>query len=159
MRFLILVVSLAIIGLVTVSCGDDDDGDDGAADDSGMPASEVMVNLKNWAIEPSAKTLAAGMVKFTAMHEAEHGAMDMSGQEGATHQLLVAPLPQGAQAGQSKFGSPVVNLTEIKPGDTKTAEAELSPRTYEFACLVVEQVGGETVNHYEKGMYTQVTVE
>ena len=52
----------------------------------------------------------------------------------------------------------MVNLADIKPGKSKTAEAELEPGTYELACLVVEQVNGKAVNHYKKGMYTQVTV-
>jgi uncharacterized cupredoxin-like copper-binding protein len=145
------------VGLVAVSCGGDD-GDAATKEPGGAPASSVLVNLKNWAIEPSSKTLAAGTVKFTAMHAAEHGGMHMSGQEGATHQLVVSRLPDGATAGQSKYGVPVMNLADIKPGETKMGEAKLAPGTYELACLVAEQVGEKTVNHYEKGMYTQVTV-
>ena len=152
-----VLIALALVGLVAVSCGGDDD-DAAPGDQGGAPASDVMVNLKNWAVEPSSRTLAAGIVKFSALHVAEHGAMDMAGQEGATHQLVVSRLPDGAKAGQSKYGAPVMNLTGIKPGETKTGEAELAPGTYELACLVAEQVGGKTVNHYEKGMYTQVTV-
>lgn len=147
---------IAALGLVAAACGGGDD-EDGDVVGDGTPVSEVTVNLTNWAMEPSSSTLAAGMVKFTATHMEEHGAMDAS-EGGATHQLWVARLPQGAKAGQSKFESQVVNLTDIKPGESKTAEAELAPGTYELACLVVEQVGGKTVNHYEKGMYTQVTV-
>ena len=156
MRLFVSVAILGLLGLVAVACGGDDD-DDGDVVGDGTPVSEVTVNLTNWEMEPSSSTLAAGMVKFTATHMEEHGAMDM-GEGGATHQLWVARLPQGAKAGQSKFESPVVNLTDIKPGESKTAEAELEPGTYELACLVVEQVNGKSVNHYEKGMYTQVTV-
>jgi uncharacterized cupredoxin-like copper-binding protein len=160
-RVLILVALLAIAGLVAAACGGDDAGSDTGGTDMGgsgttADGSSVTVHLTNWAVEPSAKTLTAGKIKFTTMHDMDHTAM--SGKEGATHQLVVARLPDGAKAGQSKFGSPVVNLTDIKPGETKTAEAELSPGTYELACLVVEQVNGKNVNHYEKGMYTQLTV-
>lgn len=172
MRFLILVAGVAVMGLISAACGGDDDSpamggvDMGGAGTTtagttaaGVPASSVMVNLKNWSVEPSSTTLAAGAVKFTATHEAEHGGMAMAGQEGATHQLVVLPLPQGAKAGQSKFGVPVLNLSDIKPGETKTGQAELAPGTYELACLVVEQVDGKAVNHYEKGMFAQVTVK
>jgi uncharacterized cupredoxin-like copper-binding protein len=159
-RFFVSMASLAVLGLFglgAVACGGDDEAD--VVADDGPPVSEVMVSLSNWVVEPSSKTLAAGTVTFTAMHEAEHGAMNMAGQEGATHQLLVAPLPKGAKAGQNKFGNPVVNLPDIKPGESMTAEAQLEPGTYELACLIVEEVDGKSVNHYEKGMYTQVTVQ
>jgi hypothetical protein len=164
MRTIALVAVLGLVGLIAAACGDDDtsgktDMDMGGGTGSAASASSLTVNLKNWAIQSSSKTLAAGKVTFTATHAAEHGAMNMDGQEGATHQLLVAPLPQGAKAGQGKFGKPVLNLTDIKPGETKTGEAELAPGTYEVACLVVEQVKGKTVDHYEKGMYALVTVK
>ncbi|MBA4180571.1 MAG: hypothetical protein C0506_08295 [Anaerolinea sp.] len=174
MRFLILVAGVGVMGLISAACGGDDDSpamggmDMGGAGTptagaaktaAGAAESSVTVNLKNWSIEPSSATLAAGTVKFTATHEAEHGGMAMAGQEGATHQLVVLPLPQGAKAGQSKFGAPVLNLSDIKPGETKTGQAALAPGTYELACLVVEQVDGKAVNHYEKGMFAQVTVK
>jgi uncharacterized cupredoxin-like copper-binding protein len=166
-RVLMFLASLAIVGLLSAACGGDDDNTGMGGMDmggsatmaSGSDGSSVTVNLKNWAVEPSSKTLTAGKIKFTAMHEMDHGSTDMAGQEGATHQLLVARLADGAKAGQSKFGSPLVNLTDIKPGESKTAEVELAPGTYELACLVVEQVTGTSGNHYEKGMYSQVTVK
>jgi hypothetical protein len=147
----------ALMGLTAVACGGN--ADEEPAAEGGAPASEVMVNLKNWAIEPSSGTLAAGTVKFVATHEAEHGSMDMAGQEGATHQLIVAALPGGAKAGENKFRDPVINLTGIKPGEVTAAEARLEPGTYELACQVVEEVAGKSVNHYTKGMYTLVTVK
>ncbi len=154
---LLILMALSLFGLVAAACGGGDDEASGPAD-GGAPASVVMVNLKNWAVEPSSSTLAAGTVSFTAIHEEEHGSMDMATQEGAVHQLLVAPLSAGARAGQSKFGTPVLNLTGLKPGETKTADAQLAPGIYELACLTVEEVNGKTVNHYEKGMFTEVTV-
>ncbi|MBI2765925.1 MAG: hypothetical protein HYX53_08455 [Chloroflexi bacterium] len=167
-RILILAATLAIAGLVAASCGGggDDNTSMGGMDmsgatptmASGADGSTEMVTLSNWAVEPSSKTLTAGKITFMATHAMDHSAANMTGQEGATHQLLVAPLPAGAKAGQSKFGAPVVNLTDIKPGESKTAQVELAAGTYELACLVVEQVNGQTVNHYEKGMFTQVTV-
>jgi uncharacterized cupredoxin-like copper-binding protein len=166
-RVLILLASLALVGLLSAACGGGDDNTSMGGMDmggsatmaSGSDGSSVTVNLKNWAVEPSTKTLTAGKITFTAMHEMDHSSTDMTGQEGATHQLVVARLPDGAKAGQSKFGSPVINLTGIKPGESKTAQAELTPGTYELACLVVETVGGTPVNHYEKGMFSQVTVK
>ncbi len=157
------LIALAVVG---ASCGGDDDGngqlsgmDHGSSGmnmNSNSPASNVTVNLSNWAMSPSSNTLTAGTVKFTANHEAaQHGMND----GGATHQLMVARLPDGAKAGQSKFSSIALNLGDIKPGESKSGEAQLTTGTYEVACLVVEQVNGKSVNHYEKGMYTTVVVK
>jgi uncharacterized cupredoxin-like copper-binding protein len=49
-------------------------------------------------------------------------------------------------------------MSDIEIGETATGAVTLEPGTYEMACLVVEEVDGETVNHYEKGMYTTITV-
>ncbi len=154
----ILVLTSLLFGAAfVVACGGDDD-DDAAPAADGTPASAVTVNLTNWAMEPSSGVLKAGTVTFTATHVEEHGGHGVS-EGGETHQLLVAPLPEGKKGGKGNFGSPVLNLTEIKMGETKTGEATLAPGTYELACLVVEQVNGKSVIHYEKGMYTTVSVE
>lgn len=152
-----LVGLAGLVGLAAAACGGGDA--DGAPDQGGAPVSEVTVKLTNWAMEPSSKTLAAGTISFVATHEAEHGETHAAGQEGATHQMLLAPLPKGAKAGRNKFGDPVINLTDIKPGEIKTAKVNLEPGNYELACQVVEEVGGKSVNHYAKGMYTMVTVK
>lgn len=154
-----LFVALAAFGLAA-ACGGDDD-DDSPPAPSGPAVSQVTIKLKNWAVEPSAGLLAAGKVKFTATHVEEqgsHGSMGMN-EGGATHQLYVARLTKGMKSGQGKYGVPVVNLTEIKPGETKVAEVELTPGVYEVACLVVEEVGGKKVDHYKKGMHTLITVK
>ncbi len=75
---------------------------------------------------------------------------------GATHQLVVARLEDGADVGETKFGAPVLNLADIKVGEEKTGEAVLEPGRYELSCLVVD---GDDVNHYEEGMYALLTVE
>lgn len=153
----ILVLTGLLLGVAfVVACGGEDDGTAPAAD--GTPVSAVTVNLTNWAMGPSSGVLKAGEVTFTATHVEEHGGHGAS-EGGETHQLLVARLPEGKKGGKGDFGSTVLNLTEIKMGETKTGEATLEPGTYELACLVVEQVNGKSVNHYEKGMHSTVTVE
>jgi len=157
--FFLAFVSLVVLSFAS-SCGDGEAEDDSPPTDANAtPVSAVTIMLTNWAIEPSASVLAAGKVTFTATHPQDHGAGHGASEGGATHQLLVAPLEAGGKAGQSKFGNPVLNLTDIKPGETKMAEIDLAPGRYEIACLVVEQVAGKSVSHYEKGMHTVVVVQ
>jgi uncharacterized cupredoxin-like copper-binding protein len=117
------------------------------------------VNLTNWAVEPSATTVKAGTVTFRATHEQEMHGGHGAGEAGATHQLVVARLQDGADVGETKFSSPVLNLADIKVGEEKSGKAVLEPGKYELSCLVVEEVDGESVNHYEEGMYALLTVE
>jgi len=113
--------------------------------------------LNNWSIMPSSTTLAAGEVVFTATHDEMHA--HGSNEGGATHQLLIARLPDGAKAGEGKYDEMVLNLTDIKPGETKAGSAQFTPGRYELACLVVETVNGKSVSHYDKGMFTTVVVK
>jgi len=154
-RVLLLLFMSFAIPLAALACGgDDDDAATGTAD-----GTTVTVHLTNWAVEPSSTTVKAGRVSFTAIHEeVSHGEHGM-GESGATHQLVVARLEDGAEVGQGKFGSPALNLADIKVGKKKSGEAVLEPGRYELSCLVVEEVGGEQVNHYEEGMYALLTVE
>ncbi|MGK2966649.1 MAG: hypothetical protein ACSLFM_13745 [Tepidiformaceae bacterium] len=159
----LLVATLGLLAAFASACGGDDDSDatlTESVDGSGS-ATDITVNLKNWAVEPSSNTIKAGPVTFRAIHEegasgAGHGAM---GAAGATHQLLVARLKDDADVGDGEFGKPVLNLADIRPGDEKTGEAVLEPGRYELSCLVVERVDGKDVNHYEEGMFALLTVQ
>lgn len=155
----ILLAGLALLATFAVACGGDDDEPDvtstvAAGGDGG--ATSITVNLKNWAVEPSSATVKAGEVTFRATHEEDAHGGHGTGEAGATHQLVVAPLQDGAEIGETKFGAPVLNLAEIQIGEEKTGKAVLEPGRYELSCLVVD---GDNVNHYEEGMYALLTVE
>lgn len=162
------VLGLAMFSVTLAGCGDGDDASEPpnpAATASrsasvSRSGSDISVNLRNWAVEPSQTEIAAGTYTFTATHEEEgHGGDHGAESGGAIHQLVIARLPDGASPGESKFGRPVLNLTDIKPGEEKSGEAMLEPGRYELSCLVVEKVGGKDINHYAEGMYTLLTVE
>lgn len=160
-RTLLLGAGMAVLTGLAAACGGGGDTDatpTRSADGSGS-ASTLTVNLKNWAVEPSSATVKAGTVTFRATHEeGEHGGHG-AGEAGATHQLVVARLEDGADVGKSKFSALALNLADIKVGEEKTGEAVLEPGRYELSCLVVETVDGKDVNHYEEGMYALLTVE
>lgn len=164
---LALLVSTALLAGIAIGCGPDDDS---VEDLSGSPAGtgaaivspsvqaaadSITVSLSNWTLEPSSNTAKAGTVRFKAVHEdVADGSVG-----GATHQLVVARLSEGAQIGEANFGPPVLNLAEIKVGEEKTGEAQLERGRYELSCLVVEEVQGEDISHYEEGMYALLVVE
>lgn len=156
----LLLLFTAIVPFGALACGGDDDDDTPADAATGTAdGSTVTVNLKNWAVEPSSTTVKAGKISFTAIHEEEgHGGHGM-GDAGATHQLVVARLEDGAEVGQGRFTSPALNLADIKVGKKKSGEAVLEPGRYELSCLVVEEFGTMQVNHYEEGMYALLTVQ
>jgi hypothetical protein len=148
-----------MLGAFAAACGGDDTGESATPDDGGATTPAVVVNLTNWAVEPSLASVKAGMVSFTAKHAAAHGEEHGANEGGATHQLVVAPLEDGASVGEMKFGSPVLNLPDIEVGGEKSGVAELAPGRYELSCLVVEEVDGRTINHYTEGMYALLIVE
>lgn len=166
----LVMLGVGLLPAAAFGCGgDDDEGDATAAqgtatatstDPSREAPTSITVNLKNWAVEPSATTVKAGTVRFTATHEDEdHGSEHGEAEAGATHQLVVAPLEDGAEIGEGNFGRPALNLADIGVGEEKSGEAELQPGRYELSCLVVEEVDGEDVNHYDEGMYALLVVE
>lgn len=150
---------LAMLTALAVACGGDDDADANPTRSvaDGGSATSITVNLKNWAVEPSSATVEAGEVTFRATHEEDAHGGHGAGEAGATHQLVVARLQDGADVGETKFGAPVLNLADIKIGEEKTGKAVLEPGRYELSCLVVD--GDDNVNHYEKGMHALLTVE
>ena len=160
MKVWVALAGLALLATVAASCGaDNDDTGRTPITSAGTRAvgASLTVNLKNWAIEPSSTSVKAGTVTFRATHEEEGHGGHGAGEAGATHQLVVARLQEGADIGQTKFGAPVLNLADIKVGEEKTGKAVLEPGRYELSCLVVD--GDDNVNHYEKGMYALLTVE
>jgi len=153
MTRLALFGAAAIIALTVAACSDGDDGSNPAGENPG----DVTVALTNWAVTPAVNTVAAGTVRFIATHPEEHSGHG-TGEAGQVHQLIVAPLA-GGESGKGAFGSPVLNLSDIKVGKSKTGEVSLKAGDYELACLVSETIDGKTVNHYEQGMHTKLIVE
>ncbi|MGD9933417.1 MAG: hypothetical protein AB7T37_06835 [Dehalococcoidia bacterium] len=154
MTKLALLGAVAISALAFIACGDDDDPADKT---TGAKPGDVTVALTNWALTPSLTTVAAGTIRFVATHPEEHSGHG-SGEAGQIHQLIVAPLA-GDESGKGEFGSPVLNLSDIKVGQSKTGEVTLKAGEYELACLVAEKINGKTVNHYEQGMHTKFVVQ
>ena len=119
------------------------DGSDGGA---------VRVDLVNWAVEPERRAVDAGEVTFEAIHPAdEHGHAHGDG-PGQVHNLSIRAL-SGPRAGEF-----VASTGTLGVGASERLTVVLEPGDYELRCDITEDVGGELVNHYDKGMRTTITV-
>lgn len=123
-------------------------GDD---ENAGLAAGEVRVELKNWEVAPSTTTAKAGEVTFLAVHEEEHG--HSADEAGATHDLAVLKIE--ADGSYSLVG----RTSAIPTGQSERLTLDLDPGDYELQCTVVEEVEGEAVSHYVKGMHTSFRVQ
>ena len=150
---------LSVVLALTVACGGDDNNMSNMdmGDDMVAPLAGADLTVTNWNISPSLREVESGTLKIAAVHPGDHNAHGSEG--GATHQLFIARLKPGAKHGEGQFEGPALNLTDIAVGQTKTGEVKLEAGEYELACLVVENSGGKTYDHYKEGMHTSITVK
>ena len=153
-------LSVVAIGVFASSCGDDDDnhgmgggtnmnqgGNSGMMD--GAPNGAILVRLSNWSVDPAKSSVKAGEVTFRAVHDMH----DMhANDEGKTHELVVARMR--ADGTFEVIGE----AEEIGVGERKDLTLKLDKGEYELQCNIVEQVAGQAVSHYKKGMHTKFTV-
>ncbi|MEX1104164.1 MAG: HAD-IC family P-type ATPase, partial [Dehalococcoidia bacterium] len=112
---------------------------------------EVHVALSNWSIDPSATSVAAGEVTFVAVHEEDHGHGGHEG--GEIHDLAVLK-----KDGDGSY-SLIARTANIPAGESERLTVSLEPGDYELQCDIVEEVDGEAVSHYMKGMHTPFRVQ
>ncbi|MGH2610089.1 MAG: HAD-IC family P-type ATPase, partial [Tepidiformaceae bacterium] len=124
-------------------------GDDAPA----VQAGEVRVELTNWTVEPSATTIDAGEVTFLAVHEEDHTHGGHNGEGGEIHELAIFRRDASGDL------TLIARTAAIPVGGNERLTVRLEPGDYELQCDVVEELDGETVSHYVKGMHTSVRVE
>ncbi len=149
---LVLVVPLATFTAIDRDWIGGDDGDS-HSNMGDLPPRTVLVELSNWAVEPSRGTISAGTVTFRAVHDA-HDHADAHGNDkgGAEHDLAVLrKLPGGGLELVGKTGN-------LKPGQQEDLKLELPPGDYQLICDIGEVVSGQAVSHLEKGMTADFTV-
>jgi hypothetical protein len=157
-----LIAGLGVLGLLAVlligsACGDDDDdgmGDRGSGGMGGMmgesqPAGSIRVGLLNWEVRPNQGSAESGEVTFWAVHEMGHEHMT---EGGFTHDLQVM---QKTPSGGFEL---VGQVQGLHMGEAKALTLELASGDYELSCNVVEEIGGETISHYKKGMHVAFEV-
>ncbi len=137
------------------ACGGDEDthgsdGQTGVTAGGDAPAGSIRVDLVNWAVQPSRPSARAGSVTFWAVHDIAH-AHD-SDEGGVIHDLQVMKKSAG---GNFEL---VGQVQGLKMGEAKALTLTLGRGEYELACSVVEQIKGQVIGHYPKGMHTPFEV-
>jgi hypothetical protein len=142
---------LVLFGVVTAAaaafagCGGDDD-------------KTVKAVLSEYIVEPDAKSIKAGKITFTADNQGTR-----------THEMVVVKaanaeaLPTDADGAvdeeQFASGQAQGEVEDVLKGTSKSVKLELTAGRYVVFCNIVEDVSGEKVSHFKKGMHSVVTVE
>lgn len=152
--FTAAALSFAALVTLTAACGGSDSGNGhmggGMMSAGAAPEGSIRVGLVNWAVEPAQASAKAGEVTFWAVHDMAH--THMTGEGGVTHDLQVMrKKPDGSleMAGQ---------VTGLRMGEAKALTLNLTPGDYELSCNVVEELKGNVIPHYVKGMKTPFKV-
>ncbi|MGE5595218.1 MAG: heavy metal translocating P-type ATPase, partial [Hyphomicrobiales bacterium] len=115
-----------------------------------LAPNEVRVELKNWELDLSRDSIAAGRVTFKAVHAEDHG---HGGDEpGEIHDLVVL---RKAPDGSMEL---VGRTDQLAMGEEAQLTLDLAPGEYELICDVVEEFDGETISHTNEGMRADFSV-
>lgn len=111
----------------------------GCASSRAAPWSGGPIHLDEYTIEPEASTWAQGPVLLEVENQGEY-----------SHTLVI-----------SKHDGTVVSASAvIGPGEVSPLGVDLEPGTYELTCrIVVETEDGQIIDHFERGMHTEITVQ
>ena len=116
----------------------------------GSTTGTINVNLMNWAIKPAKTSAKAGPVTFHVMYDMAN--MGSMADGGNVHDMQVAKKnPDGTF-------TVVGEVKGLGMGASKTLTLNLAAGDYELQCNHTEQVNGQAVSHYQKGMHTPFTV-
>jgi hypothetical protein len=110
----------------------------------------VSIELSNFKIGVSDRTIEAGGVTLLVEHQEERG--HRAGGVGEMHDLAVLRLTDGG-------GRELVARSDtLHSGDSQDLRVTLDPGEYELMCTVVEEYRGRTISHADEGMRTTMTV-
>lgn len=101
----------------------------------------VKVTLDDYTVTPDATTVKAGSIEFIATN--------VSSDE--VHELYVMKVKDGGSL------ETLGEIEDIEPKQNGSMVLELAPGTYRLACFIVPGEAGSEVDHYQKGMHTDIT--
>ena len=149
-RNISLTAVAAVIALVAVACGGDDDGTTNA--DSGTDERTVEIDMVDLAFEPDSLEVASGETVrfvFTNTDEVAHDAFVGDADAQADHEAEMREAEDEGHGGG--HGDETENAITVEPGDT----GEL---TYTFEDAGTTEIGCHQPGHYEGGMKIDVEV-
>lgn len=104
-------------------------------------AVEVSVQLREFSVQAIPQTFKAGDVRLVAANKGSEG-----------HELVVRKKEKG---GFKDLGE----IEPFAPTLMREITLNLTPGTYELSCQIVEKEENEIVDHYKKGMRTEIEVK
>jgi hypothetical protein len=148
----IALLAAVLLGttLLASACGGDDGHGAMNMTTGNGPAGSIKVNLVNWAIQPAKTSTKAGSVTFHVVHDMQH--MHTMNEGGNAHDLQVA------RKNADGIFEIVGQVQGLQMGDEKDLTLNLTPGDYELQCNVTEELNGQVIAHYVKGMHTTFKV-
>lgn len=110
---------------------------------SSQSETSVAVTLVEYSVTADKPSVTAGKIRFIATNASS----------GSVHELYVLKPKQDGTF--DKLGE----IPAIAPGTGGSIELDLTPGTYQLACLIIPGEAGSTVDHYQQGMHTPFTVK
>jgi uncharacterized cupredoxin-like copper-binding protein len=108
-----------------------------------QPDTTVAVELGDYMVTPDTRTVDAGAIRFVVTNASTD----------AVHEMAV--LRVKSPGSFSQMGE----VDVLQPGQHGSLTLDLAPGIYRLACLVVKGQEGSTVDHYQQGMHTDITVD
>ncbi len=119
-------------------------------DMGGGSTESINVNVANWTVKPSRTSTKAGPVTFHVMYDM--GNMGAMTEGGNVHDMQVAR--KNADGTFEVVGE----VKGLGMGAAKTLTVNLAAGDYELQCNHTEELNGQVIAHYVKGMHTPFKV-
>lgn len=102
----------------------------------------VKVALVDYTITPDATSLKAGVIRFDATNDSANH----------VHEMEVLRVKSNGSL------QPMGEVAPLQPGEHGSLTLTLAPGTYRLACFITKGQYGGTIDHYQAGMHTDITV-
>jgi uncharacterized cupredoxin-like copper-binding protein len=151
------VAAIAILALVSASCGNDEGEETGATGEETGASAAVDVTVQEFAVIPAQGSAPAGDVTFNVTNK---GPDDVH--EFVVFQTDLAPdaLPTNEDGSVAEEGEGIESPGEIEDiavGDTQSLTVNLAAGNYVLICNIYDE--DEQESHYQEGMRVGFTVE
>ena len=103
----------------------------------------VNVTLADYTVTPDVPSVKAGAIRFVATNVSDD----------EVHELYVLKVKDNGS-----FAT-LAEIEHIEPKQAGSIVVDMSPGTYRLACFIVPGEAGSEVDHYQKGMHADFTVD
>jgi uncharacterized cupredoxin-like copper-binding protein len=148
----VLIGALAGAALLFSACAGAGGNGMAGMDMGGGSTGSINVNLMDWSVKPSKTSTKAGLVTFHVMYDMGKMSMSAMTEGGNVHDMQVAR--KNADGTFEIVGE----VKSLRMGDSRNLTLNLTPGDYELQCNHTEELNGQVIAHYTKGMHTPFKV-